>query len=68
LNHEVLDNAVKSGTFVTEALLAGCKGAEVLSCLGSGLAVEAHSDAAERFVSMSNVEIDLWRGELRPPV
>ena len=33
LNHELFDHTVECRTLVSIALLAGCKGTEVLSCL-----------------------------------
>lgn len=59
LNHEVLDDAVEGRALVTEALLTGSKGTEVLSGLGNGLAVESHNDAAELLLAMLNVKVDL---------
>ena len=59
LDHELLDNAVEGGALVAEALLAGSEGAEVLSSLGDGLAVEAYYDAADVFVAMGDVEVNL---------
>jgi hypothetical protein len=59
LDHELLDNAVEGGSLVAEALLAGSKGTEVLSGLGDGLAVETDGDAAELFIAVGDVEVDL---------
>ena len=59
LDHELLDNAVEGGAPVPEALLAGSKGAEILSSLGDGLAVETDGDAAELFIAVGDVEVDL---------
>jgi hypothetical protein len=39
LDHEILDDTVEGGSFISKALLAGRERAEVLGGLGSGLAV-----------------------------
>jgi hypothetical protein len=59
LDHKVLDDTVESRTLITKALLASSQSAEVLSCLGDSLAVEAHNDTAELLVTLLNVEEDL---------
>jgi hypothetical protein len=59
LDHEVLDNAVERGTFISKTFLAGGEGAEVLSGLGRSLAVEANYNAAHGLVAMCDVKVDL---------
>lgn len=56
LAHEVLDHAVEAGALVTEALLAGGQGAEVLNRLGHRLAVEADDDAAHGLIAVRDVK------------
>jgi hypothetical protein len=50
---------VEGRALVSETLLAGSKGTEVLSGLGDGLAVETNCDAAELLIAVSDVEVDL---------
>jgi len=50
---------VEGGALVTEALLAGSKGTEVLGGLGDGLAIETNCDAAELLIAVGDVEVDL---------
>jgi hypothetical protein len=59
LDHKVLDDAVEGRALVAEALLASGQSAEVLSSLGDSLAIETHDDAAERLITLLNVEVDL---------
>lgn len=50
---------MESRSLITEALLAGGEGAEVLSGLGGGLAVQADHDATKGLIAVLNVEVDL---------
>jgi hypothetical protein len=59
LDHKVLDDTVESRALVTEALLTSGQSAEILSGFGDSLAIETHDDAAERLVTLLNVEVDL---------
>lgn len=46
LQHELWDDSVELAALVSEALLAGAKSTEVLSCLGDYIVVELEVDAA----------------------
>lgn len=59
LDHEVLDDTVEGGTLVAETLLASGQGAEVLSGLGGGLAIQANDDAAQGLIAVLDVKVDL---------
>ena len=60
LDHEVLDDAVEGRALVSKALLAGRESTEVLCRLGDRLAVETDDDFTEGFVTMLNLEVDLY--------
>ena len=66
LNHEVLDDAVESGSLVPLALdtFAG-KGDEVLHSLGRLLSEQAQLDLADRLVADGDFEDNLVRDNLR---
>lgn len=59
MDHEVLDDAVEGRSLVSEALLPSSEGTEVLSRLGNSLSIETKDNAAERFIAVLDVEVDL---------
>lgn len=59
LNHKVLDDTMEGRSLISKALLSSGQGPEVLSSLGDSLAVETKDDAAERFLAVLNVKVDL---------
>ena len=59
LDHEVLDHTVEGRALIAKALLAGGEGAEVLSRLGNGLAIETNDNAADGLVAVLDVKVDL---------
>lgn len=50
---------MEAGTFVSEALLAGAEGAEVLGCFGNDVVVEVEDDASGWAAGDGHVEVDL---------
>ena len=59
LQHKAGDHAMEAGTLVSEALLAGAEGAEVLGCFGDDVVVEVKDNASGWAVGDSDVEVDL---------
>lgn len=61
LDHKVADDTVELATLVTEALLAGGEGTEVLGCPGNVVTVKAEDDTSYILAIVGNVKVDLVR-------
>lgn len=59
LDHELLDDSVKSRALVTKALFPCAQSTEVLGGLGNCLPIETNHDSAQLLIPMRDVEKDL---------
>jgi len=57
LAHELWDDTVEGGSFVSVSLLSGAEGSEVLAGLGNNVSVQDHVDSANWFTIGGDVEV-----------
>ena len=62
LAHEVLDNTMKAGSSITEALFSGAEGTEILGCPGNYIGSKLHDDATCGLASDGYIEVATRKG------